>query len=163
MKVELCHFSGAKILPSRGKKYVRVDGKSFNFLNGKCERSFMMRRNPRKTSWTVVYRRKNKKGSVEEVVKKRSRRTTKAYRPITGATLESILQKRNQKPEVRKAQREEAIRFLLSFNEVFQSELLILQSCKGKSNGKEKIQSPASTEVGSKSTDEAKSQIPEDC
>jgi large subunit ribosomal protein L24e len=110
MKVELCHFSGAKILPSRGKKYVRVDGKSFNFLNGKCERSFMMRRNPRKTSWTVVYRRKNKKGSVEEVVKKRSRRTTKAYRPITGATLESILQKRNQKPEVRKAQREEAIR-----------------------------------------------------
>ena len=152
---------------------------SFNFLNGKCERSFMMRRNPRKTSWTVVYRRKNKKGSVEEVVKKRSRRTTKAYRPITGATLESILQKRNQKPEVRKAQREEAIRFLLSFNEVFQSELLILQSCKGKSNGKEKIQNSVSTEgmcqvtppyfdlclftVGSKSTDEAKSQIPEDC
>lgn len=85
---------------------------SFNFLNGKCERSFLMRRNPRKTCWTVVYRRKNKKGSVEEVVKKRTRRTTKAYRPITGATLESILQKRNQKPEVRKAQREEAIRLL---------------------------------------------------
>ena len=92
---------------------------------------------------------------------------------------EVILQKRNEKPEVRKAQREEAIRFLLSFNEVFQSELLILQSCKGKSNGKEKIQNSASTEgmcqvtppyfdlclfaVGSKSTDEAKSQIPEDC
>lgn len=57
-----------------------------------------------------MYRRKNKKGSIEEVVKKRTRRGTKAYRPITGATLESILQKRNQKPEVRKAQREEAIR-----------------------------------------------------
>lgn len=69
-----------------------------------------MHRNPRKTSWTVAYRRKNKKGSIEEVSKKRTRRTTKAYRPITGATLESILQKRNQKPEVRKAQREEAIR-----------------------------------------------------
>ena len=25
--MELCHFSGGKILPSRGKKYVRVDGK----------------------------------------------------------------------------------------------------------------------------------------
>ena len=87
-----------------------VSLQSFNFLNGKCERSFLMRRNPRKTSWTVVYRRKNKKGSIEEVVKKRTRRTAKAYRPITGATLESILQKRNQKPEVRKAQREEAVR-----------------------------------------------------
>ena len=84
---------------------------TFNFLNGKCERSFFMRRNPRETSWTVLYRRKNKKGTVEEVSKKRTRRTTKAYRPITGATLESILQKRNQKPEVRKAQREEAIRY----------------------------------------------------
>jgi large subunit ribosomal protein L24e len=72
-----------------------------------------MHRNPRKTSWTAVYRRKNKKGSIEEVSKKRTRRTTKAYRPITGATLESILQKRNQKPEVRKAQREEAIRLIV--------------------------------------------------
>lgn len=88
---------------------------TFNFLNGKCERSFFMRRNPRETSWTVLYRRKNKKGTVEEVSKKRTRRTTKAYRPITGATLESILQKRNQKPEVRKAQREEAIRYSVPF------------------------------------------------
>ena len=34
----------------------------------------------------------------------------KFNRAIQGATLESILQKRNQKPEVRKAQREQAIR-----------------------------------------------------
>ena len=85
---------------------------TFNFINGKCERSFFMRRNPRETSWTKLYRRKHKKGTVEEVSKKRSRKTVKAYRPITGATLESILQKRNQKPEVRKAQREEAIRYV---------------------------------------------------
>ena len=69
-----------------------------------------MRRNPRKVSWTVVYRRKHKKGKVEMSTKKRTRRTTKFQRAIQGATLENIMAKRNQKPEVRKAQREQAIR-----------------------------------------------------
>ncbi len=69
-----------------------------------------MRRNPRNTSWTVVYRRKHKKGTIDEVSKKRTRRTVKFQRPIQGASLESILQKKNQKPEVRKAQREQAIK-----------------------------------------------------
>ena len=69
-----------------------------------------MKRNPRKINWTVLYRRKYKKGQSEEISKKRSRRTTKFQRAITGATLNDILAKRNQKPEVRKAQREQAIR-----------------------------------------------------
>lgn len=69
-----------------------------------------MRRNPRKVSWTVVYRRKHKKGKIEMSSKKRTRRTTKFQRAIQGATLENIMAKRNQKPEVRKAQREQAIR-----------------------------------------------------
>lgn len=70
-----------------------------------------MKRNPRKISWTVLYRRKHKKGQTEETTKKRTRRTTKFHRAITGATLNDIMAKRNQKPEVRKAQREQAIRY----------------------------------------------------
>ncbi|XP_069137518.1 large ribosomal subunit protein eL24-like [Argopecten irradians] len=69
-----------------------------------------MKRNPRKINWTVLYRRKHKKGQTEEITKKRTRRTTKYQRAITGATLTDIMAKRNQKPEVRKAQREQAIR-----------------------------------------------------
>lgn len=42
--------------------------------------------------------------------KKRTRRAVKFQRAITGASLAEILAKRNQKPEVRKAQREQAIR-----------------------------------------------------
>ena len=86
--------------------YIQV----YNFLNGKAARSYMMRRNPRKTSWTVLYRRKHKKGSVEESVRKRTRRTVKHHRAIQGASLQEIMMKRNQKPEVRKAQREQALR-----------------------------------------------------
>merc|ERR1711976_619683 len=110
MKIDLCNFSGYKIYPGHGKKVVKVDGRAFQFLNGKCEKSFAMKRNPRKINWTVLYRRKHKKGLQEEVQKKRTRRTTKFQRAITGATITDILAKRNQKPEVRKAQREQAIR-----------------------------------------------------
>lgn len=83
---------------------------SFTFLNQKCERSFLMKRNPRKVTWTVLYRRKHKKGIEEEAAKKRTRRTQKFQRAILGASLTEILAKRNMKPEVRKAQRDQAIK-----------------------------------------------------
>lgn len=89
---------------------IKTDGKTFIFLNAKCERSHLMKRNPRKITWTVLYRRKHKKGQEEETQKKRTRRTTKFQRAVVGATLQDIIAKRNQKPEVRKAQREQAIR-----------------------------------------------------
>ena len=41
-----------------------------------------------------------KKGTEADVTKKRARKTTKFQRSIQGATLENILAKRNQKPEV---------------------------------------------------------------
>eukprot|EP00794_Sanderia_malayensis_P000188 gene188-801_t len=96
--------------PGHGKRYIRIDGKLFNFLNKKCERSFLMKRNPRKITWTVLYRKKHKKGTQEEVAKKRTRRTTKFQRSIQGASLDAILAKRNMKPEVRQAQRDQAVK-----------------------------------------------------
>ncbi|ESO08156.1 hypothetical protein HELRODRAFT_169896 [Helobdella robusta] len=110
MKIELCVFSGYKIYPGHGKRVVKVDGKSYQFLNGKCSKAHLVKRNPRKVHWTVLYRRKHKKGLTEEVTKKRTRKTTKFQRAITGASLSDIIAKRNQKPEVRQAQREQAIR-----------------------------------------------------
>lgn len=110
MKIELCSFSGYKIYPGHGKRMVKIDGKVFQFMNSKCAASHMMRRNPRNTTWTVLYRRKHKKGLEVEQAKKRTRRTTKFQRAIVGASLNDILAKRNMKPEVRKAQRDQAIR-----------------------------------------------------
>ncbi|KAH9525105.1 60S ribosomal protein L24 [Bulinus truncatus] len=110
MKLELCSYSGYKIYPGHGKRLVKADGRTFYFLNHKCERSHIMKRNPRNINWTVLYRRKHKKGQVDEIAKRRTRRTQKFQRAITGATLNDIIAKRNQKPEVRKAQREQAIR-----------------------------------------------------
>merc|ERR1712179_64890 len=89
---------------------VKADGKSYKFLSSRTHKAHMMKRNPREVSWTVLYRRKHKKGIEEESTKKRTRRTQKYQRAIVGASLTDIMAKRNVKPEVRKAQREQAIR-----------------------------------------------------
>ncbi|KAK0085150.1 hypothetical protein PV325_005689 [Microctonus aethiopoides] len=110
MKIGLCAYSGYKIYPGHGKTMVKVDGKTFTFLNSKCEAAHLMKRNPRKVTWTVLYRRKHKKGQEEEQAKRRTRRAQKFNRAIVGASLSDILAKRNMKPEIRKAQRDQAIK-----------------------------------------------------
>merc|ERR1712013_867765 len=78
--------------------------------SSRTHKAHMLKRNPRKITWTVLYRRKHKKGLEEDVTKKRTRRAQKFQRAVVGATLQDIMAKRNQKPEVRKAQREQASR-----------------------------------------------------
>ncbi|KAH3679123.1 hypothetical protein WICPIJ_008731 [Wickerhamomyces pijperi] len=106
MKVEVDSFSGSKIYPGRGTLFVRGDSKIFRFQNSKSASLFHQRKNPRRISWTVLFRRHHKKGITEEVSKKRSRKTVKAQRAIVGASLELIKERRSQKPEARKAARE---------------------------------------------------------
>merc|ERR1712019_40392 len=109
-KIDLCCYSGYKIYPGHGRTLVKADGKTYKFLSSRTHKAHMLKRNPRKITWTVLYRRKHKKGLEEDVTKKRTRRAQKFQRAVVGATLQDIMAKRNQKPEVRKAQREQAIR-----------------------------------------------------
>ncbi|KEY68665.1 hypothetical protein S7711_00542 [Stachybotrys chartarum IBT 7711] len=103
-------FSGQRIYPGKGKLYVRGDSKVFRFQNGKSESLFLQRKNPRRISWTVLYRRQHRKGISEEVAKKRTRRTVKAQRAIVGASLDVIKERRSQRPEARDAARAAAIK-----------------------------------------------------
>ncbi len=48
MKLDVCVFSGVKIYPGHGKRYVRVDGRTCNFVSRKCASLYMQRKNPRK-------------------------------------------------------------------------------------------------------------------
>ena len=113
MKLETCVYSGYKIHPGHGKRLVRADGKIQIYLNKKSQRGMRLKRNPRDVPWTVLYRRKHKKGvhAEENLQKKRVKRTVQiASRPIGDVTVEALLAKRNQKPEFRRAQREQAIK-----------------------------------------------------
>eukprot|EP00299_Pterocystis_sp_00344_P001072 c1075_g1_i1.p2 GENE.c1075_g1_i1~~c1075_g1_i1.p2 ORF type:complete len:165 (-),score=32.79 c1075_g1_i1:58-552(-) len=110
VKTELCNFSGHRIYPGHGRRFIRGDSKPFWFLDSKSHNDFQMKRNPRKLCWTQIYRRLHKKGTLEEVQKRRVRRTVKVQRAIEGADLATIRAKRNQKPEARQAAREAALR-----------------------------------------------------
>jgi len=109
MKVEIDNFSQYRIYPSKGRLFVRGDSKVFRFSTSKNESLFLQRKNPRKISWTVPYRRLHKKGITEEIAKKRSRKTVKHQRGIVGADMATIIAKRNQTTQVRTAQRTAAI------------------------------------------------------
>lgn len=106
MKVELDSFSGTKIYPGRGTLFVRGDSKIFRFQSSKSASLFHQRKNPRRISWTVLYRRQHKKGISEESAKRKIRKTVKNQRAIVGASLELIKERRSQKPSDRKAARD---------------------------------------------------------
>merc|ERR1711966_135783 len=110
VKTEVCAFSGLKIYPGHGVTYVRADMKQFKFINSKCRRFFIQRRNPRKLNWTMLYRRMHKKGTVDEVSKRKNKKNVKVQRAIVGADIDAIKAKRNQNPEVRAAARDAALR-----------------------------------------------------
>ncbi|KAI7833455.1 ribosomal protein L24, isoform CRA_c, partial [Kickxella alabastrina] len=108
-RLEICSFSGYKIYPSRGRTFIRSDGRTFHFLNSKTESLFHQRKNPRKFDWTVVFRKMHRKGISEEVSKKRTRRAVKYNRAVVGASWEAINARRTEKTEIRSAARTEAV------------------------------------------------------
>ena len=110
IKTDTDVFSGFRIYPGKGFRLVRMDSKSFIFFSNKSLHGFMHKFNPRKVTWTQIYRRHHKKGQTEEVVRKRTKKSTKAQRAIVGASLDMIKATREQKPEVRQAARQSALR-----------------------------------------------------
>merc|ERR1740138_1816500 len=86
VKTDLCNYSGFKIYPGHGKKYIRLDQKMFTFINGKVAACQLMKRRNLTTKWTAHYRRINKKGiSADEAKKRRSnKKSTTIRRDIAG-------------------------------------------------------------------------------
>merc|ERR1739841_26002 len=106
MGTVLCQFSGLKIYPGHGKRMIRIDNRSYNLLSAKCEALHLAKKNPRKISWTVLYRRKHKKGTQVEVSKRRTRRNQKNARAIQGSSWTEILAKRDQAVKAAKAKKQ---------------------------------------------------------
>ncbi|CAD5207847.1 unnamed protein product [Bursaphelenchus okinawaensis] len=153
MKIETCFYSGYKIHPGHGKRLVRADGKINIYISKKAERSTAMKRNPRDIPWTVLYRRKHKKGlhADDNTTKKRVKRTVQvASRAIGDFSVEAILAKRNQKPEFRKAQREQAVKAA--------KDAVKAQKAKKEKTKTEKTKAPAAQKV--KTAKPVKSQAP---
>merc|ERR1711974_73454 len=77
------------------------DGKKVILINGKCEKLLRNKKNPRKITWTILYRRKHKKGTMTEFeARKRSGRKLKTQRGVTPLSLR--LRRRRRKVPTRR-------------------------------------------------------------
>ncbi|TFJ87688.1 hypothetical protein NSK_001038 [Nannochloropsis salina CCMP1776] len=109
IKTDMCSFSEYRVYPGHGIRFVRRDSATLVFSTAKTKGLYNQRKKAARLVWTQGWRRLHKKIKVEEVQKRRTRRTTKFQRAIVGASLEEIKKKRAQKPE-RNAQREAALK-----------------------------------------------------
>merc|ERR1712167_1046 len=115
VKTELCNYSGFRIYPGHGQKFVRSDQKLFTFISGKTKACFLMKRRNLTTKWTVQYRRINKKGSLEETEKRKRRaKTTSNTREIVGLPAELLEKKRAARPVQKDKARDAALKELKS-------------------------------------------------
>jgi len=110
VRTEVCLFSEYKIYPGRGHKFVSKDGKTNTFISKKSRKLYLRKIKAQRIRWTTAWRRLNKKIKTEEFAKKKKRRAAKIQKGIVGLSLEEIKRKRNEKPELRAAQREQANR-----------------------------------------------------
>jgi large subunit ribosomal protein L24e len=69
----------------------------------KCKSLLNQRKKPSKLVWTQAWRRLNKKGKDEGVVRKKARRIVKTTRAIVGATLDDIHKKRSDASKAAKS------------------------------------------------------------
>uniref|UniRef100_A0A8R7VBE8 Large ribosomal subunit protein eL24-related N-terminal domain-containing protein n=1 Tax=Triticum urartu TaxID=4572 RepID=A0A8R7VBE8_TRIUA len=91
--------------------FVCAQNQVFLFSNSKCKRYFHNHLKPAKFTWTARFRKQHKKDIHAEAAKKRWRTTKRPYsRSIVSASLDVIQKKRAEKPEVRDAAREAALR-----------------------------------------------------
>mmetsp|Transcript_1193 Transcript_1193/g.3567 ORF Transcript_1193/g.3567 Transcript_1193/m.3567 type:complete len:157 (-) Transcript_1193:153-623(-) len=110
VKTDKCAFSEFNIFPGHGMKFVKRDGTPLMLINRKSKSLMQQRKKPAKLTWTLRWRIMNKKGKVDEGGKKRTRRAVKVQRAIVGTSADDIKKLRNQKPEIRSAQRDAALR-----------------------------------------------------
>ena len=110
IKTESCSFSEWRIYPGHGQRFVARDGRSYLFLSKKNAALSIRKVKAQKITWTTSWRRMNKKIKTDELAKKKKKKHVRVQRAIVGISLDDIRNKRKEKPEVREAQKEAALR-----------------------------------------------------
>jgi len=108
IKTEPCSFSEYRIYPGRGRKFAAKDGKVYYFISTKVKSLFHQKKKQVKITWTQAWRRFNKKTKVDEITKRRTRKTTRVQKAIVGISLDEIKRRRAEKPEERERKMEQA-------------------------------------------------------
>lgn len=104
IKTDPCAFSEVKIYPGRGSHFAAKDGKVHFFISSKARSLYHQKIKPVKLTWTQASRRYNKKIKVEDIQKKRTKKTTRVQKAIVGMSLDEIKRKRAEDESTRDKQ-----------------------------------------------------------
>lgn len=83
------------------------------FINQKSRSLYTQKIKAQRLVWTQQWRARHKKGRVENIQKRKVKRSGKVYRAIQGLSVDDLKKRRNQKSDIRKAARESVIRYVL--------------------------------------------------
>jgi large subunit ribosomal protein L24e len=108
VKTDICAYTEYKIYPGKGQRFVAKDGKTHLFINKKADSLFHQRIKPVKLTWTQAWRRKNKKGKIEDSNKRKKAKVQKFQKAIVGMSLDDLKRKKGQKTEFRQQAKEAA-------------------------------------------------------
>ena len=81
------------------------------FLSSKIASLYHQKKKPGRVRWTLTWRKNHKKVKAEGVAKTRAKRVVKIIRAVGGMSVDELKKKKFEKPEVRQAAREAALRF----------------------------------------------------
>merc|ERR1712083_421254 len=76
-KTDQCSFTQYKIVPGRGTRFISKDGRTHYFISTKARSLYHQKIKPVKLTWNMAWRAHNKKIKVDDIQKKRSRKTTR--------------------------------------------------------------------------------------
>ncbi len=109
-KTELCSYTENKIYPGRGCRHIARDGKTYFFISSKARSLFHQKIKPVKLTWTQAWRRFNKKIRVDELNRKRTRRTNRVQKAVVGMSLDEIKRRKAETRDERDKKHDVAVK-----------------------------------------------------
>merc|ERR1712109_34675 len=100
-KTEKCSYTEYKIVPGRGSRFISKDGRTHYFISTKARSLFHQKIKPVKLTWPLAWRGYNKKIKVDDIQKKRSRKTTRIQKAVVGMSIEEIRRRKAESREDR--------------------------------------------------------------
>merc|ERR1712037_279398 len=100
-KTDQCSFTQYKIVPGRGTRFISKDGRTHYFISTKARGLYHQKIEPVKLTWNMAWRAHNKKIKVDDIQKKRSRKTTRIQKAVVGMSIEEIRRKKAESREDR--------------------------------------------------------------
>jgi len=109
-KTELCSYTENRIYPGRGRRHIGKDGKTYFFISTKARSMFHQKIKSVKLTWTLAWRRFNKKIRVDELNKKRKTKTHRVQKAVVGMSLDEIKRRRAETRADRDAKHDVAVK-----------------------------------------------------